>query len=88
MVAYFVKHCLESNNESGHFHYVGSLGTLGAVFDGEFNFVAFSQALVALHADRGKVDKNVLTALARDKTVTLGRVEPLDRALDAICHNC
>jgi hypothetical protein len=74
-------------NELGHhFHDIGGLRTLGAVFDCEFNLVAFIQGLVTLHLERGKVDEDVFAALARDKAKAFRRVKPLDRTLDTFCH--
>jgi hypothetical protein len=73
-------------NELGYLHYVCGLWSLWAVFDCEFNLVAFRQGLEAIRLNRGKVDKHVFAAIARDKAIALGIVEPLDRTLDTILH--
>lgn len=71
----------------GQFHYVDGLRSLRAVLDREFYFVALVQAPIAFGLNRGKVDEVVFPAFVRDKAVTLRRVEPLDRARDAVSHS-
>ncbi len=52
----------------------------------ELNRLAFVEALVAVHLDRGKMDEDVLTGLALDEPVTLAGVEPLHCSL--LFHCC
>jgi hypothetical protein len=57
------------------------LKTFGALFDFEFNRLAFIERLVAIHRDRGEVHEYVFTGLALNETIAFGSIEPLHCAL-------
>ena len=62
--------------------HVRRAGPLGALRDLELDLVALVEGTEALSADLGVVNENVRTTLVRQKTKTLGLVEPLDGAFD------
>src|SRR5688500_927492 len=67
---------------------VAGLQTLGALFDSELDLLAFLQVLEAFALDRREVDKDVIAAIASEKAVALGPVEPLDCTVDTFRHVC
>ena len=56
------------------------LGTLLALRDSKFNFLAFQEGLEAGTLDSTEVSENVRTGLLLNKTETLGFVKPLNFA--------
>jgi hypothetical protein len=58
-------------------HDAFGLQTLGALLDLEFDCLALIQSLVSLALDGRKMNENVLSGLALDESITLGRIEPL-----------
>jgi hypothetical protein len=64
---------------------VDGFGAFGAGLKVVFHDVAFVEGAVALAADGGLMDENVLTGLAADETEAFGVVEPLDLPL-RVCH--
>jgi len=62
-------------------HYALGLQALGALLDLELDGLAFIQGLVSIGLDRRKMDKDVLTGLALNKAVALGRIKPLHCSL-------
>jgi hypothetical protein len=65
--------------DEGH---VRGAGPLGALRDLEPDLVTLGESAKAVGADLGVVDEDVRTTLVREKTETLGIVEPLDGAFD------
>jgi hypothetical protein len=68
-------------------HHIGSLKALGPLLHTKLDTLSLFEHLVALHLDGGKVHKDVIGALARDETIALGTVKPLDCSDFAICHS-
>jgi len=64
---------------------VFGLQALWSLLDFEFNRLPFVECFVPLGLNRREVDENVLTGLALDEPIALGRIEPLDSAL-LFCH--
>ena len=58
-----------------------SLGTLAALNDVEFDFVALFEALIALALNGTIVNEDVCPAFAAEEAVTFCVVEPFDGAL-------
>jgi hypothetical protein len=63
---------------------IGSLFALGALHDVKGNLIAFLQRLETTHIDGGEMSEKIFAAIiGRNKTKTLGIVEPLD---STECH--
>jgi len=60
----------------------GRLQTLGALFNAEFDLLAFLQVLEAITLDGGVMHKDIRSALTSDEAVALVSIEPLDRSDD------
>jgi len=58
--------------------YVTGLRTLGTLFNGEFDLLAFFKILEAIPLDRGEMYENIRAFIAGKKAVALAAVEPLD----------
>jgi hypothetical protein len=56
------------------------LGTLLAVYDVEFHFIALFQRLVTIHLDGRVMYENVRPVFPTDKSEAFGVVKPLDCA--------
>jgi hypothetical protein len=67
---------------------VAGLKTLGALFDGELDLLAFLQVLEAFALDRREVDKDIIAAFASEKAIALGPIEPFDCTVDTFRHFC
>ena len=65
---------------------VGSLGTLGALFNIELDLLSFSQVTETIALNGGEMDENVLSTFAFDKTETLVTIEPLDGTTYSFRH--
>jgi hypothetical protein len=65
---------------------VGSLQTLGAADNLEFNGLPLVEGAVAVRLDGGEMDENVLAALALDKSKALAGIKPLHCSL--FFHRC
>ena len=65
---------------------VGSLGTLGALFNIELDLLAFGQVTESIALNGGEMDENVLSTFAFDKTETLVTIEPLDGTTYSFRH--
>jgi len=66
---------------------VGRLRPLGAVFDAEFDLLAFFKLAKAFGLYRRIVDEDVVAILTRDKAIAFGTVKPLDGAGNALAHS-
>jgi hypothetical protein len=66
--------------------YVDCLQTFGAFFNREFHFLTFSQIAEALGLNGGIMDEDILAIFTSEKTITLGGIEPFDRADDTFRH--
>jgi hypothetical protein len=67
--------CIEKLNDSN----LRCLQALRALFDCEFDPLAFFQATKALTQDRCEVDEYIVSFFALDEAVAFSIVEPLDR---------
>jgi hypothetical protein len=56
------------------------LGSFLALYDVEFDFVTFFQALISVELNCAVVHKHVRTVVSADEAITLRVVEPLDLA--------
>jgi hypothetical protein len=65
---------------------VGSLQALGAADNLEFNGLPLIQRAIAVRLNRGKMDENVLSALALDESKALTGIKPLHCTL--FFHRC
>jgi len=65
---------------------VGSLETLRSADNLEFNSLSLVEGAVAVALDSGKMDENVLAALALDETKSFAGVKPLHCTL--FFHRC
>jgi hypothetical protein len=65
---------------------VGSLQTLGAADNLEFNGLTLIERAIAVRLNRGEMDENVLAALALDETKAFAGVKPLHCSL--FFHRC
>ena len=65
---------------------VGSLRTLGALFNIELDLLSFSQVTETIALNGGEMDENVLSTFAFDKTETLVTIEPLDGTTYSFRH--
>jgi len=65
---------------------VAGLKTLGALFNSELDLLAFLQVLEAIALNGREVDKDIRAALASEKAVAFGPVEPLDCTVDTFRH--
>jgi hypothetical protein len=65
---------------------VAGLGTLGALLNREFDLLAFIQVFEAVALDGREMDEDILAAIASDKAVALGAIEPFDCAGDTSRH--
>jgi hypothetical protein len=63
-----------------------SLGTLGALLDGELHLLTFAQGAITLGLNRGVMHEDILAAFNRQETVPFFIVEPLHRTNDTFCH--
>jgi hypothetical protein len=57
------------------------LKALGTLFYFELNSLPLVQRLIAVHHDRGEMDKNIFPGLPLDETITLRSIEPLHCSL-------
>lgn len=67
-------------------YYVGSLQSLRALFNREFNFLIFLKAAVAVHLDGRVVDKHIIAIFASEKAVAFRRVEPFYGSNNSLTH--
>src|SRR6185436_1529328 len=65
---------------------VGSLKTLGALFNCELDLLAFLQVFETFALNGGEVYEHIRAALTGDEAVTLGPIEPLDCTVDTFRH--
>ena len=65
---------------------VGSLWSLGAIFDHKLNFLAFFERLVSFFLDGRKVHEHIGAFAALNEPIALDVAEPLDFACDAVTH--
>jgi hypothetical protein len=66
--------------------HVHGLQALLPLLDGKFDFLAFVQCLEARRLDRRIVHKHIVGAVARDKPIAFGFVEPLDFSDLSLTH--
>jgi hypothetical protein len=69
---------LRIQSELADYNYVGSLRTLGAFLNGEFDFLAFFKVFETVALDRGEVHENIRAAFTSKKAIALASVEPFD----------
>ncbi len=62
--------------------YIRRVQSLISCLDFEFNLLPFCKCFEAIHGDGGEVDKNVLTTLLFNESITLRIIEPLYLALN------
>src|SRR3990170_2625067 len=67
---------------------VAGLQTLGALFDGELDLLAFLQVLETIALNGREVDKDIIAAFASEEAVALGPIEPFDCTVDTFRHFC
>jgi hypothetical protein len=67
---------------------VAGLKTLGALFDGELDPLAFLQVLETLALDGREVDEDIFAAFASEEAIALRSIEPLDCTVDTFRHFC
>ena len=67
---------------------VGSLKTLGALFNCELDLLAFLQVLETLALDGREVDEDIFAAFASEEAIALRSIEPLDCTVDTFRHFC
>jgi hypothetical protein len=65
---------------------VGSLRTLGGLFNNHLELLSLSQVTVSIALNGGEMDENVLSTFAFDKTETLVTIEPLDGTTYSFRH--
>jgi hypothetical protein len=65
---------------------VTGLQSLWAALDRELDALPFVQRAVTLALDRGEVDENIFAPFARNESIALRGIEPLDGSLDSLYH--
>lgn len=66
---------------------IAGLQTLRAALDRELDDLTLFKGAVAIAANSRKMNKNVISTFARDETITLTSIEPLDRT-DVTFRHC
>ncbi len=77
---------LPSGSVLRDWHHIGGLQTLGAILDGKLHFLLGLQLAVAIGLNGGEMHEYILAAIATNKAVALGRIEPLDGSNKTLRH--
>lgn len=67
-----------TGKNSSRFLNVGSLGSLGALYDLKFDWISFLKSAITVSDDRRIVNENIWAIFAPDEAVSFGIIEPLD----------
>ena len=67
---------------------VGSLKTLGALFNSELDLLAFLQVLETITLNGREMYKDIISTFASEKAVALRSIEPFDCTVDTFRHFC